>query len=395
MVATSIEINKIPLGAKPFERSQVFPRMPALYLELLENKQKTKQDFINTEYIHKYSSSEEYPPESIEIDSEYSSSEDGSVYNGSDIDDVEDFKHNESSELFQNKDEIEDDDITNDGNDSDDEDKESLNNDDLGSINSMNSTLSGKMNELLEDSEEEPSVTNVKRKRKDKYNKHRDRSGHSISKRNKAPTLAELAAAGSFIPKSELRDINSIPVSDKHYDDMKRELLFKFELLRKSYPSASIPEYTIHTDYNAMLNSYEDCVRRLSLDSSVENYKQYLIYGFMGIEFLFGKFLKLDMEGFTQQQILSMSSYEKLLIELGEKSYIPEGSKWSVELRLLFLVIMNSAFFIVSKMIMKKTSIDLMNMMNGVSMSFNSKPDKGEEKPKRNMKGPDIDLDEL
>ena len=76
-----------------------------------------------------------------------------------------------------------------------------------------------------------------------------------------------------------------------------------------------------------MLCSYEDTLRKLSLDSNVENFKQYLIYGFMGIEFVLGRFLKLDMEGFTQQQIISMSSYEKLLIELGEKSYIAEDSE--------------------------------------------------------------------
>ena len=109
----------------------------------------------------------------------------------------------------------------------------------------------------------------------------------------------------------------------------------------------------------------------------------------MFIEFVFGKFFKLDMEGFTQQQIVSMSSYERLLIELGEKSYIPEGSKWSVEWRLLFLVLMNTAFFVGSKLIMKKTSVNLMNMMNKMGSSFKTEP-----KPAK-MKGPEINFDDL
>ena len=170
---------------------------------------------------------------------------------------------------------------------------------------------------------------------------------------------------------------------------MKRELLFKFELLNKSYPNSSIPEFSIHSDLATMQRSYDDSVRRLSLDSTVEKYKTYLIGGFMLCEFIFGNFLGFDMQGFTQQQIVSMNSYEKLLIELGEKSYVPSGSKWPVELRLLFLIIMNAAFFIVSKMIMKKTGANLMNMINGMNVS--SKP----TAKKRKMRGPNINLDDI
>ena len=118
----------------------------------------------------------------------------------------------------------------------------------------------------------------------------------------------------------------------------------------------------------------------------------------MGAEFIFGNFLGFDMQGFTQQQIVSMNSYEKLLIELGEKSYVPSGSKWPVELRLLFMIIMNAAFFLISKMIMKKTGANLIGMMNNMGNSNDSNipnSSTNSQTKKRKMKGPDIDLQDI
>ena len=161
-------------------------------------------------------------------------------------------------------------------------------------------------------------------------------------------------------------------------------------MLQKSYNTASIPEFSIHSDYNSMKKTYESTVRRLSLDSSIEQYKTYLIGGFMACEYIFGYFLGFDMQDFTKQQIISMHSYEKLLIELGEKSYVPEGSRWPVEVRLLFMIIMNAAFFLVSKMIMKKTGTNLLGMINGMNMATINT-----QKPKRKMRGPNIDINDI
>jgi hypothetical protein len=150
-----------------------------------------------------------------------------------------------------------------------------------------------------------------------------------------------------------------------------------------------------------MRKSYENTLRTLSLDKSVEDYKKYLIGGFMLMEFVCGNWLGFDMQGFTQQQIISMSSYERLLIELGEKSYVPSGSNWSVEVRLLFLIVMNAAFFIISKMILKKTGSNLMGMINNMNAPSSSSSNPNTASPgnpmmrKRKMRGPNVNVEDI
>ena len=172
-------------------------------------------------------------------------------------------------------------------------------------------------------------------------------------------------------------------VSNQNNDeDLKRELLFKFELLRKSYKNVNIPEFTIHSDYQSMQRIYDTTVRQVNIDSNIDTYKSYLITGFYITEFVLGYWLQFDMQDFTKQQIANMNKYEHLLIELGEKNYVPEGSKWPVEIRLLFTILINAAIFIITKMVMKKIGGNLFGMMR----------EETQEVPKRRMRGPDINL---
>jgi hypothetical protein len=208
-------------------------------------------------------------------------------------------------------------------------------------------------------------------------------------KSNALPSLHDLEMQGTY--KKTIPNLDYME-TDVEEMDTKRELLFKFDMLRKSYKdtTVSIPEFTMHSNYKEMKKSYDMTVRQLSIDSSVESYKTYLIGGFLLVEYLFGNWLGFDMQGFTQQQILSMSSYERLLLELGEKSYVEEESQWPVEVRLIGLVVVNAAFFVISKMIMQKTGSNVLNMINNMNnMSGRVK------KAKRKMRGPDINLDDL
>ena len=193
----------------------------------------------------------------------------------------------------------------------------------------------------------------------------------------------------------QVKDMTHTGQSDEQESVKKRDLLFRFDILRRSYKGAAIPDYTEYTDIGTLQKSYDDTVRRLSLDSTVESYKKYLIYGFMAVEWVLGGWFKFDMSGFTQQQLVSMNSYDRLLIELGEKSYLSEKSNWPVELRLLFLIIMNAAFFIVSKMIMNSTGTNFMNMMSNQMEQQSNNSTFQPQKAKKKMRGPDVNLSDL
>ena len=341
MPKTRVKVIKLKLSQTQINRPQSFDRMPRMYLELIENKEKVKQTLVNKEY-----SPNKSPELNFSAESKKSSFE--PVKHSQSF---EQFKHSPSSSPgfspnFQSSPPLspENDLFASDKEDKDDEEEDGV---------------SSRIKELLQEDDHKPQV------KKD------------------PPTLAELEERGQIQRDKHLPKVAKL---ESDVEDLKRELLFKFQLLKKSYKDADIPEFNVHSDYNDMSKTYENTVRRLSLDSTVESYKTYLIGGFMLVEFIMGKWLKFDMEGFTQQQIMSMASYDRLLIELGEKSYVPEGSDWPVELRLLFLIIINAVFFCVSKMLMKKTGTNVMNMINSMNTAHNLKP-------KRKMRGPDINFE--
>lgn len=175
---------------------------------------------------------------------------------------------------------------------------------------------------------------------------------------------------------------------DESIDDKKRNLIINMALLKKKYPkqAESITEINMQTPYNEMKSIYNLELKKLEIEYSVDNYRKYLIGGFMLIEYILGKFLRIDLEGFTQQQIINLQQYEVLLIELGEKKYMPDSKKWPVEVRLLFMIFIQATIFTVSKLIMQRTGSNLLSMFNDAMP---------QQTNKKKVKRPDINFDDL
>ncbi|MGL4813783.1 MAG: hypothetical protein ACRC39_00745 [Enterobacter sp.] len=264
-----------------------FQRMPILYLELLENKTKIKQDLVNKFYV---------PSEKIEH----------IVDNQKEIEDITLQKEIEDITLQK---EIDD-------------------------INPINEThFENPEHDLVESLlGEEKSEKNGK-------------SNQSFATTNVPPTLKELQDQ----KKVNINKEYTYGIEDEETQKERNAIYFKYEVLKRMHPNASIPEFNMYSDLNSMNQKYDMLTRRLSLDSSVENLKRYMIIFVMGCEVVLGK-INFDMEGFAQQQISSMSTYDQLLVEMAEKRYMPSGSnKWSPEIRLLMLLSMNVIIFIIGK----------------------------------------------
>lgn len=392
--------KNVPIASDEIAPS--FDRMPRMYLELLENKEKIKPNLVNREYDPEEASSVfsfDMNPNPIKASK--------TVVQPTTIEEGGESTDDESEDL--DGEELEE--KTVDGSDtaslsdreSDVSEKStvSVGNDDGGSLQETDSqqTMSSRSDSRSEhssvgkSSRSSISLTPKEEEVKNKTKKKLQDMLFSEDPSHAIPSLSELKRRG------EVKDVKSVAnfgnrYSDSHTDEedeLKRELLFKFEVLKKAYKNVPIPEFTMHSDYRNMNQTYENTLRQVSLDSNVESYKSLLVGGFMLLEFILGHWMKFDMSGFTQQQILNMNQYERLLIELGEKSYTPGGSQWPVEVRLLGLIIMNAVIFIISKLIMKSTGNNLVGLMNSVNTVMNNTA----HKPKRKMRGPSVDIDAI
>jgi hypothetical protein len=350
-------INKKPLDE--YERilpNKNFPHMPILYLEFLENKTKVKKEYINKNYTPSSIKKPVKPTEfgtgiktfdnnlltfTKEPYSVLNSHASGEVLKSLKSLDSENINLRESKEPIISDvfDDIEDD-ATNAGI-ADSTGYSSPIDHDKIIENQLNSLLGEDIQESnAEDDEKSP------------------------------PTLEELQQKKKtgYQPQVTIsRDYRYAEEEDEETQKERNAVYFKYEVLRRMHPNAHIPEFTIYSDPKLMAQKYELLTKKLSLESSVDSWKRYMIVFVMGCEVVLGK-LSFDMEGFAQQQIMSMSTYDQLLVEMAEKSYIPSGSsKWSPEVRLFMMLTMNIVLFVISKMIFKKTGTNLLGTINDLT----------------------------
>lgn len=181
----------------------------------------------------------------------------------------------------------------------------------------------------------------------------------------------------------------------------KEEYVWRFRILKKQYgknASIPIPDWNEHSDLQLMKTSYERTIRELYLDDSVETYRTYLLAGWIVIEYACTQFIGIDLRGFTIQQTRMMHKYDRMLIELGEKSYTKWGSNLPVELRLLGLILFQAGIFYLGKVITDKFGGSVAELFRG----FTGQPpppteqvqspqkDDSSEEPKKKMRGPKI-----
>ena len=335
---TDMLIVKVPLDdSERHQHVRKFKRMPILYLELIENKMKVRSDVVNKPY-------DPPPPTTVSM------TEDSNKSINFDYDDSTNFTPLSAAATAAA------------GGDGVDESSYAAasvgggGGDDINGGGTRNGGGNGDVNRggVGCSSYESPSSVPTT----------------TTDERNNPPTLAELQAKNPKVPILK-KDFRYAQEEDEELIKERNQVFFHYEVLKRMHPNAQIPEFTMYSDPKIMAQKYELLTKKLSLDSNVENWKRYMIIFVMGCEVVLGK-MNFDMEGFAQQQIMSMNTYDSLLVEMAEKSYVPTGSKWPVELRLFSMVLMNVVLFVVSKIIMKRTGTNLLSHINSMTIPHSS-----------------------
>jgi len=369
-------IERIPL--EDYERilpPKRFPRMPTLYLELFENKTKVRRGLINKLYTplplreKPQYTNEQSLPEDQQVRLQEQNRHDRHRHDRHDKHDRHD-RHRQDSRQ-----------------DSRQENgrgvrREIRNIEEIGGVEEVEEEVE-EVEEVEKVGDVEVEEVEGERDHKDSYHEKIEEQLNTLlgetkkqeaSRDKEPPTLHELQQK----KKVTINNSYNYMEEDEEAITKRNAVYFKYEVLRRMHPNASIPEFTMYSDSNLMSQKYEMLTKKLSLDTSVENWKRYMIVFVMGCEVVLGK-INFDMEGFAQQQIMSMNTYDQLLVEMAEKSYVPSGSKWSPEIRLFMMLTMNVVLFVVSKMIFKKTGTNLLGTINNMTNTV-----------ERSMKEPNI-----
>lgn len=392
--------TKVPLNRPREKVVKNFERMPVLYLEYFENKDKVKRELVNKNYAPSpvvsineergrgkennqateeqgsdsyYDSSSEEVKKNIPLKKKNTKEIEGGGSTSGDeeeegiIDEIE--EEGEGEEYYSDEEVSIEEDIPKKNNKVDDEDE-------------IDNIIKKMMKEVSSDDEEKRE----RKKRKHSSN-NSNNSDDSVLNRKKVPNLNDLENEGKIKKSKIAEDIeNFIPKEEELR--LKRALLHKFKKLKKSnLYSDEIPNFTIQSDYKLMKDTYDDIFKEIQIESSSIKYKEYLFMGFGAVEGGLA-WAGLDMEGYTSAQAGKINEYEMLLMELTEKYSSPSESQWPIEVRLLGIILINTVVFIAIKYFSNKIGANYKSILEPTQQNRHNSN-------KRKMRGPQINLDDL
>lgn len=156
-------------------------------------------------------------------------------------------------------------------------------------------------------------------------------------------------------------------------NEKKRKIIRRLRTLRKINPNLNIPseDFTVDDDLELMENTLNEVVMDIKVDQNLTIYKTFMQGYFVGTEFLAGM-VDIDMVGFAAAQMKQIRRYDSLLLELAEKNSGGWAANLPVELRLLGLVMINTAVYFAFRYIYKNKGAAQANMFMGVYDSLPS-----------------------
>jgi len=142
-------------------------------------------------------------------------------------------------------------------------------------------------------------------------------------------------------------------------DEKKDDMIYRFKLIRETYPTIALPRITKKMKLAKMVRIYEHIMSRVKLKVKTGNFKIFLIGGFLIWQFLGNKMIGNDMmSGFTVNQMYSIKRYERILREFGESDWTSIGIELPAIVRLPIFMTINAGIFVLAKFIFKRTGKD-------------------------------------
>lgn len=155
------------------------------------------------------------------------------------------------------------------------------------------------------------------------------------------------------------------------------DIIWSLKKLKKSHDIKTFPHYDEFTSIDDLKRILKEVKREVILDENINSTKSLLTMGWLGLEKVCTCYLSIDLTGFAQHELQHMNEYHKILVEMGERSYLNWTQDLPPEIRLLCLMLMNAFLFHAKKSNMAGFVFDKLGF-------FNKPPDNNESE----MRGP-------